>query len=170
MLPFQIRPAQPADVPAIFSLIQALAAYECLTDHVSGSFEQLQEHLFGSRVSAEVLLAEVPEETAPVGFALFFQNYSTFLTQPGLYLEDLFVQPAYRGRGIGRAFLVKLANLAVERNYGRLEWAVLDWNEPAITFYQRMGAKSLPEWILNRVTGEDLLRLAQVTLESDRSD
>lgn len=162
MAAFEIRPATVDDTGAIFALIRALSIYEQLEHEVTGSEDRLGRYLFGSEAIAEVLLVEVPEEPDPVGFALYFRNFSTFLTQPGIYLEDLYVQPEYRGRGIGKALLVKLAQIAVEREYGRLEWAVLDWNEPAIQFYQKIGAKQRPEWILNRVTGEDLLHLSQL--------
>lgn len=158
---FQIRPAQPSDTEAIFNLILALAAYEKLSDQVTGSVELLHDALWGLTPCAEALLVEVPESSMPVGFALYFRNFSTFLTKPGIYLEDLFVQPEYRGLGIGKALLVKLAQIAVERGYGRLEWAVLDWNEPAIGFYRRIGAQLLTEWIPNRVTGDALIRLAE---------
>ncbi|MCJ2542984.1 GNAT family N-acetyltransferase [Thermostichus vulcanus] len=158
----QIRPATPLDVPAIFELIQALAEYEQLSHLVTGSVAELQQYLFGPEAVATVLLAEVEEcPGSPVGFALYFRNFSTFLTRPGIYLEDLFVLPEFRGRGIGKALLVRLAQEAVAKGYGRLEWMVLDWNEPAIGFYKRLGAKQHPEWILNRVTGADLLALAQ---------
>ncbi|MEN9203662.1 MAG: GNAT family N-acetyltransferase [Thermostichus sp. DG_1_6_bins_120] len=157
----QIRPATPADVPAIFQLIQALAEYEQLSHQVSGSAAELTQHLFGPEPVAAALLAEVAEcPGSPVGFALYFRSFSTFLTRPGIYLEDLFVLPEFRGRGIGKALLVRLAQEAVAKGYGRLEWMVLDWNQPAIEFYKRMGAKQHPEWILNRVTGADLLALA----------
>ena len=158
-MPLTIRPSTPADVPTIFSLIQALADYEKLSHTVTGSVEALTEHLFGDRVYAETILAEW--EGKPVGFALFFSNYSTFLTKPGIYLEDLFVLPDYRRRGIGKALLRYLAQLAMERDVGRLEWNVLDWNEPAIAFYQSMGANILPDWRICRFTGEALSGLAQ---------
>jgi GNAT superfamily N-acetyltransferase len=153
-----LRFAAPADVPAIFDLIQALAEYEKLSHAVTGSSQALKEHLFGSPKYAEVILAELTGQT--VGFALFLHNYSTFLTKPGIYLEDLFVLPAYRRQGIGKALLNKLAQIAVERDCGRLEWSVLDWNEPAIAFYRRMGADVLPDWRICRVTGEALTQLA----------
>ncbi|MEN9232007.1 MAG: GNAT family N-acetyltransferase [Thermostichus sp. DG02_5_bins_236] len=158
----QIRPATPPDVPTIFALIQALAEYEQLSHLVTGSVTELQQHLFGPEAVATVLLAEVEERPgSPVGFALYFRNFSTFLTRPGIYLEDLFVLPEFRGRGIGKALLVRLAQEAVAQGYGRLEWIVLNWNEPAIGFYKRLGAKQHTEWILNRVTGADLLTLAR---------
>jgi GNAT superfamily N-acetyltransferase len=153
-----LRPAEPADVPAIFELIQALAAYEKLSHAVTGNVEALAEHLFGSRPYIEAVLAESSGQT--VGFALFFFNYSTFLTQPGIYLEDLFVLPEYRSRGVGKALLTYLAKVALDRNCGRLEWSVLDWNEPAIAFYRRMGASVLDDWRICRVTGQSLTQLA----------
>ena len=157
-----LRPATPADVPAIFGLIQDLAEYEKLSHAVTGKAEALQEHLFGSRPYAEAILVECAEQA--VGFALFLHNYSTFLTQPGIYLEDLFVLPEYRRQGIGKAILTYLANLAVERGCGRLEWSVLDWNEPAIAFYRRMGASILDDWRICRVTGDSLTHLATSSL------
>lgn len=165
----QLRAATPGDVSTIFSLIQSLAAYEKLADQVTGTPEQLHEHLFGERPYAEVILAEVdaPESgMAVAGFALFFTTYSTFLTRPGLYLEDLFVQPQWRDRGIGRALLRHLAGLAIARGYGRLEWSVLDWNAPAIGFYQKMGADVLPDWRICRVTGDALTALADATAKA----
>jgi GNAT superfamily N-acetyltransferase len=156
-----IRSAMPADVSAIFELIQALAAYEKLTHLMSGTPEALQEHLFGSHVFAEAILAEWEGQT--VGFGLFFPNYSTFLTKPGLYLEDLFVLPTYRRRGIGTAMLRYIAQLALERDAGRLEWRVLDWNAPAIAFYEKVGATILEEWRICRVTQEALSNLIAFT-------
>lgn len=153
-----IRAARPDDVPTIFELIQALAEYERLSHEVTGSEALLREHLFGDRPYAEALLATWDGDA--VGFALFFSTYSTFLTRPGLYLEDLFVQPAYRGRGLGKALLQRLAQVAVAREVGRLEWNVLDWNAPAIAFYQAMGAQVLPDWRTCRVTGAALQALA----------
>jgi GNAT superfamily N-acetyltransferase len=155
---FRIRAAQIEDVPTIFELIQALAEYEKLSHAVTGTVVALEEHLFGDRPCIESVLAEL--EGQPVGFALFFTNYSTFLTKPGIYLEDLFVLPTYRGQGMGKALLSYLARLALERDCGRLEWSVLDWNEPAIGFYQRMGADVLPDWRTCRVTGESIAQLA----------
>ena len=159
-----IRVATPNDTATIFDLINALAEYEKLAHEVTGSIEALTEHLFGDRPVVEALLADVNETS--VGFALFFTNYSTFLTKPGLYLEDLFVLPEYRGLGIGKSLLRHLAKLAVERNCGRLEWSVLDWNEPAIGFYERMGAAVLPDWRTCRVTGEHLLHLASLPVQT----
>ena len=158
MTPLNIRPAVSEDTPQIFSLIQALAEYEQLTHQVTGNVESLAEHLFGDRPCVEAIVAQWGGKT--VGFALFFQNYSTFLTKPGIYLEDLFVQPDYRRKGIGSEMLSYLGKLALTRNVGRLEWSVLDWNESAITFYQRMGAKILPDWRICRVTDSSLAILA----------
>ncbi len=137
----KIRLAISEDVAAIFSLIQALAEYERLSHQVTGNKEALSEHLFGSRPYAEAIVAEWHSQL--VGFALFFPNYSTFLTKPGIYLEDLFVLPEYRRQGIGKAMLTYLGKLAVARNAGRLEWSVLDWNKSAIAFYEKMGATVL---------------------------
>ncbi|KKD36335.1 MAG: GNAT family N-acetyltransferase [Limnoraphis robusta] len=153
-----LRFATPDDVPAIFELIKALAEYEKLSHQVSGSVEELKQHLFGEHPYAEVVLAELEEKA--VGFALFFHNYSTFLTRPGLYLEDLFVLPEYRRQGIGKALIVYVAKLAVLRGCGRLEWSVLDWNQPAIDFYKYMGASILEDWRICRVTGEALTQLS----------
>jgi GNAT superfamily N-acetyltransferase len=152
-----IRLATAADVPTICALIRALAEYERLTDQVSLDEERLREHLFGPRPFAEVLLAE--EAGQVVGFALFFHNYSTFLGKPGIYLEDLFVKPTHRSQGHGKALLQAVARLAVDRNCGRLEWTVLNWNEPAIRFYRSLGALPLDEWSIYRLTG-DALRAA----------
>ncbi len=153
-----IRFGRPDDVSTIFGLIQGLAEYERLSHEVVGTEELLREHLFGARPYAEVLLAET--EGRAVGFALFFHNYSTFLTKPGIYLEDLFVLPSERGHGHGKALLTGLGRLAVERDCGRLEWSVLDWNAPSIAFYTSLGADSKDEWTINRVTGDALTRLA----------
>lgn len=154
----RLRPAELEDVPTLFNLIQALAEYEKLTHAVTGNVEALREHLFGSRPYVEAIIAEYNGETA--GFALFFPNYSTFLTQPGIYLEDLFVLPEYRRKGIGKEILGYLANLALQRGYGRLEWSVLDWNSDAIAFYEQMGAEVLPDWRICRVTGDTLKQLS----------
>lgn len=159
MMTLYLRPATPADVPTIFQLIRALADYEKLSHAVTGTAADLETHLFGPHPCAEVVLAEW--EGIVAGFALFFRNYSTFLTRPGLYLEDLFVLPDYRGRGVGKALLKHLGQVAIERGYGRVEWSVLDWNQPAIAFYERMGATVLPDWRICRVTGEALHTLAQ---------
>ena len=160
---FQIRQAIADDVPQIFNLIQALAKYEKLTHEVTGTAQDLQEHLFGSRVYAEAIVAEW--ERKIVGFALFFHNYSTFLTKSGIYLEDVFVIPDYRRRGIGKAMLSYLGKIAVERDAGRLEWSVLDWNESAIAFYQSLGAKVLPDWRTCRVTEDALQGLAGKSIQ-----
>jgi GNAT superfamily N-acetyltransferase len=163
--PLRIRAATVDDVPIVFSLIQALADYEKLSDQVVGSETALKQHMFGDRPYCESIIAL--QDTTPVGFALFFHNYSTFLTQPGLYLEDIFVLPAYRGQGIGKALLSHLAKVALERECGRLEWSVLDWNEPAIGFYQRLGAEVLPDWRICRMTGEAIATLADCALPAN---
>lgn len=150
----KLRPVEPADVQVLFQLIQALAQYEKLSHAVTGNADALHEHLFGSHPCVEAILAEYSEEV--VGFALFFPNYSTFLTQPGIYLEDLFVLPEYRRKGIGKAILTYLANLAIERGCGRLEWSVLDWNADAIAFYEQIGAMVLPDWRICRLTGKQM--------------
>ncbi len=154
----KLRQVQPDDVPILFGLIQALAEYEKLAHAVTGNVEALHNHLFGFHPYVEAIIAEYGGETA--GFALFFPNYSTFLTQPGIYLEDLFVLPKYRRKGIGKEILGYLAKLTVERGYGRLEWSVLDWNIDAIAFYERMGAEVLPDWRTCRVTGDTLNQLS----------
>jgi GNAT superfamily N-acetyltransferase len=155
----QIRKASEADVPVIVWFIRQLAEYERLLQEAVMTEESLRESLFGSRPSAEVLLGYYQDK--PVAFAVFFHNFSTFLGRRGLYLEDLFVIPEMRGKGFGRAFLVHLAKIARERNCGRFEWAVLDWNEPAIQFYKKLGAVPMNEWSIFRVTGEALERLAE---------
>ena len=154
-----IRPALPEDTLSIFNLIKALAEYERLSDRVTGNVQDLEQHLFGDRPYAEAIVAEWEKKV--VGFALFFPNYSTFLTKPGIYLEDLFVLPDYRRRGIGKAMLSYLGKLAIERDAGRLEWSVLDWNQSAIAFYQQMGATILPDWRICRVTEDALTTLAE---------
>lgn len=154
-----IRSAIPTDVPTIIALIRALAEYEKLSHEVVLDEANFHEHLFGPRPFAEVLIAE--DDARTVGFALFFHNYSTFLGRPGIYLEDLFVLPEFRGRGIGKALLSRLAQLACERACGRLEWAVLDWNEPSIRFYESLGAVAKREWIIYRTTGDALKKLAE---------
>jgi GNAT superfamily N-acetyltransferase len=154
----RIRAGELEDVPLIAQLIRGLARYEKLEHEVVMTEEKLTETLFGDRRYAETLIAE--DDGEPVGFALFFHNYSTFLAQPGIYLEDLFVLPDKRGGGVGRALLQRLAQLAVDRGCGRLEWAVLDWNVDAIAFYQRLGAKPNAEWTIYRLTGEPLHRVA----------
>jgi GNAT superfamily N-acetyltransferase len=154
-----IRAAEPSDVHVIADLIRGLARFEKLEHEVKLTDDLLAAGLFGPRPYAEAVLADVEGQTA--GFALFFHNFSTFLARPGIYLEDLFVLPEHRGRGIGRALLVHLARLAVERQCGRLEWSVLDWNTEAISFYQRLGAIANSEWTTYRLTGEALDRLAR---------
>ena len=156
---FQIRSARPDDVPQILAFIRELAVYEKLEHQVVGTPELLHQHLFGPRPYAEVILLE-EGNGEPAGFALFFHNYSTFLTRPGIYLEDLFVRPQHRGKGYGKALLLHLAKLAVERGCGRLEWAVLDWNAPAIGFYESLGATMMNEWRTFRLTGDTLESLA----------
>jgi len=157
-LEINLRPATLADVDTVFDLVKALAEYENLAHAVTGNADLLKQHLFGARPFAEVILAEVAGKAA--GFALFFYNYSTFLTRPGIYLEDLFVLPDYRRMGIATSLLSYLAERAVAEGCGRFEWSVLDWNEPAIAFYKRMGADILPDWRICRVTGDALTELA----------
>jgi GNAT superfamily N-acetyltransferase len=149
-----LRAAEPRDLEAVVGLIGELAEFEHLTHLLQVTPESLRPHLFGDRPVAECQVAEV--EGRVVAFALFFTNFSTFLAKPGLYLEDLYVQPAFRRLGLGRALLERLGAIAVERGYGRFEWCVLDWNENAIRFYERMGATLLPDWRLCRVTGAAL--------------
>jgi len=155
---FQIRPARLQDVPVILQLIRDLATYERAPDEVVATAEQLVDVLFGERPVAEVLLAF--ENESPVGFAVYFYNFSTWLGRPGLYLEDLFVKPEKRGRGYGRALLVELAKIARDRGCGRMEWAVLNWNEPAIKFYRALGAEPMNEWTVFRLTREEIAKLA----------
>jgi len=149
-----LRPATREDVPAIVGLIRELAEFEHLSHLAKATPETLMPHLFGDKPVAEALVAEAQGEV--VAFALFFTNFSTFLAKPGLYLEDLYVKPSRRGAGVGRALLVRLAQIAVERDYGRFEWSVLDWNEAAIGFYQKMGATVMQDWRICRVAGETL--------------
>jgi GNAT superfamily N-acetyltransferase len=156
-----IRSATRADVPLILALIKELAEYERLTHEVTANEQRLSHYLFGDSPKAEVLIAELDGEAG--GFALYFHNFSTFLAKPGIYLEDLYVRSALRGRGMGEALLRRLAQIAVERGCGRLEWAVLDWNEPAIGFYKRLGATPMNEWTVHRVAGDALARLASGT-------
>jgi GNAT superfamily N-acetyltransferase len=155
---FKIEKATAADVPLILSFIKGLAEYERLTHDVVATEETLRDTLFGEKPFAEVVIAYDMDEA--VGFALFFHNYSTFMARPGIYLEDLYVRPEARGKGFGRALLVHLAHLAKQRGCGRLEWAVLDWNEPAIKLYKSLGAVPMSEWTTFRLTGEDLSKLA----------
>ena len=157
----QITAATNADVPVILEMIRALAVYEKLDHACVATEDDLRTSLFGANPAAEVLIAWHDDE--PAGFALFFHNYSTFLARRGLYLEDLFVTPKCRGAGIGKALLVRLAQIAVERRCGRFEWSVLDWNTSAIGFYQKLGAIPLADWTIFRVTGEALNRLARAS-------
>ena len=155
---FEIRNATEADVPVILQLIRDLADYERAPDAVVATEEGLREVFFGEKPSAEVLLGL--EDAQAVGFAVFFHNFSTWLGRPGLYLEDLFVRPEKRGKGYGRALLERLAQIAQERKCGRMEWAVLDWDEPAIQFYRKLGATPMNEWTVFRLTQEGIARLA----------
>ena len=156
---FEIRPARVADVPIILKLIRDLATYERAPNEVTATEEQLVDVLFGERPAAEVLLAF--EKKSPVGFAIFFHNFSTWLGRPGLYLEDLFVKPEKRGKGYGRGLLVNLAKIAHDRGCGRMEWAVLNWNDPAIKFYRALGAKPMDEWTVFRLTRDGIAELAK---------
>jgi GNAT superfamily N-acetyltransferase len=153
-----IRAAAAADVPELLRLVRELAVYEKLEHMVSGDEAMLRNSLFGARPVAEALIAE--RDGRAVGFAIYFMSFSTFLCKPGLYLEDLFVEPAHRGVGLGKALLGRLAALAVERGCGRFEWHVLDWNEPSIRFYESLGAKLMPEWELARMTENEIRALA----------
>jgi GNAT superfamily N-acetyltransferase len=152
-----IRQARPEDAPLLLQLIRGLAEYEKLADQVTATEEDVRQTLFGARPAAEALIAEL--DGAPAGFAIFFSSYSTFLARPGIYLEDLFVEPELRRRGVGRALFTQVARLAVQRGCGRFEWSVLDWNEPAIAFYESLGAVPLSDWTVFRLTGEALRRL-----------
>lgn len=154
----QVREASEKDVPLVLSLIRELAEYEKLSHEVVATEEGLRENLFGERRYAEVLISE--HDGAPAGFALFFHNFSTFLGKPGIYLEDLYVRPEFRGAGIGKKLLAHLARLARERGCGRLEWWVLDWNEPSIGFYESLGATAMDDWTVYRLDGGPLDRLA----------
>ena len=154
-----IRFATQDDVPAILSLIRELAEYERLLDQVVADEHGLHRALFGTRPYVEALVVTVENET--IGFALFFHNFSTFLGKPGMYLEDLYVRPAFRGQGLGKALLTRVAQIAVERDCGRMEWSVLDWNEPSIRFYESLGAKPLTDWTVYRVTGDALTSLGR---------
>ena len=159
MIPFQIRNASEQDVPLILQMIKGLAEYEKLSDQVVATEDGLREALFGAHPSAEVVVGYAGDQ--PAGFALFFHNFSTFLGQRGLYLEDLFVLPEWRGRGLGRMLLAHLARIAVERNCGRMKWSVLDWNEPAMRVYRGIGATPLDDWTICRLTGDALHHLAR---------
>jgi GNAT superfamily N-acetyltransferase len=154
----KVRPATPADAPVIAALVRELAEYEKLLDQARGSPEDFRRELEAPNPVIHVLMAEWDGEA--VGFALYFFNFSTFVGRPGLYLEDLFVRPARRANGIGRALLRALARVARERGCGRMEWAVLDWNEPALRFYQSLGARQMKEWIIHRLTPVEINRLA----------
>jgi GNAT superfamily N-acetyltransferase len=158
MTALEIRTTTETDVPVILGLIRDLATYEREPDAVVATEEGLREVLFGAKPSAEVLLAL--ENAEPVGFAVYFYNFSTWLGRPGLYLEDLFVRPEKRGKGYGRALLERLAQIARERGCGRMEWAVLDWNDPAIQFYRKLGAEPMNEWTVFRLTEEGISKLA----------
>ena len=155
---FRIRVAVEEDAPLVLRFITELAEYERLPHECVATLDSIRSTLFGAQRFAEVLIAERGRE--PAGFALFFHNYSTFLARPGIYLEDLYVRPEHRGHGYGKALLVRLAELAVERGCGRLEWAVLNWNEPAIGFYSSLGARPMNEWTVFRLAGEELKTLA----------
>jgi len=153
-----IRPAQPDDVPGIHALLLELADYERLSHAVRATEDSLHEALFGARPAAEAIVAEV--DGRMIGYAIYFTTYSTFVGRPGIYLEDLFVQPASRGQGIGKQLLARVAAVAIERKCGRLEWAVLDWNQPSIEFYKRLGACALDDWTVYRMTRESLAALS----------
>jgi GNAT superfamily N-acetyltransferase len=155
---FSVKVATEQDLPLIFAFIKELAAYEKLAHEVTATEDGLRSALFGPRPAAEVLIGCAGEE--PAGFALFFQSFSTFVGRPGLYLEDLFVRPQWRGRGLGSRLLAVLARIAVERDYGRMEWSVLDWNEMALRVYRKIGARPMDEWTVQRLTGDALRRLA----------
>lgn len=156
--PLRIREAVAADAPLVLRFIQALAEYERLRDACVATLEDIERTVFGPDAVPRVLIAEWEGE--PVGFALYVRNYSTFLARPGIWLEDLFVVPEARGRGVGKALLATLARIASERGYGRVEWSVLDWNTPSIDFYRSLGAEALDEWTTFRLTGEAMRRLA----------
>jgi len=160
MMTVRIERATERDVPTILQMIRDLAVYERMSDQVVATEDGLREALFVGTRDAEVILAFADDQ--PAGFALFFHNFSTFLGRRGLYLEDLFVKPEFRGAGIGKRLLVELARIAVERGCGRFEWSVLDWNEPAIGFYRKLGAVAMEDWTIFRVTGDALTRLSQL--------
>ena len=164
---FTIRAAQRGDVPLLLSFIRELAEYERLSHEVSATEETLERSMFGEHAYAEALLGYAGE--TPVGFAIFFHNFSTFVGKPGIYLEDIYVKPEHRGNGHGRAMLRHLAGLALERDCGRFEWAVLDWNEPAIQFYRSLGARPMDDWIVYRLDGDALPALATESPESEAS-
>jgi GNAT superfamily N-acetyltransferase len=156
---FRIASAREADVPLLRQLIAELAAYEHLAAQMEATDARLHAALFGPRPAAEAVIGFAGTE--PAGFALFFQNFSTFVAKPGLYLEDLFVRPGWRGKGLGLALLRHLAAIAVDRGYGRMEWSVLDWNELAIGFYERIGARPMSDWTTYRLSGDDIRRLSR---------
>ena len=160
---FEIRSASKEDTPLILTFIKELAEYEKLSHEVVATEKDLEKYLFSNDKVAEVVIGYYRD--TPVGFALFFHNFSTFVGKPGIYLEDLYVRKEYRGKGFGKKLLTYLANLAVERNCGRLEWAVLDWNEPSINFYKSLGARIMNEWLINRVSGDSLQSLARMHFE-----
>jgi GNAT superfamily N-acetyltransferase len=161
MSQIQIRPATPQDVPLILTFIRELAEYERLANEVVATDRDMHAALFGERPVIEAVIASLDDE--PVGYALFFPTFSTFLGKPGLYLEDLYVRPDARGFGVGRKLLEHLARITVERGWGRFEWSVLDWNEPSIAFYKKMGATAMDDWTIFRLTGDSLHRLARTT-------
>lgn len=165
-----IRPANKSDVPLIAALIRELAEYEKMSHLVSLDERELAGYLFGERPFAQVLIAEERDDggVEPAGFALFFHNFSTFLGKPGIYIEDLFVRPRFRGRGHGKALLAQIAVLARASGCGRVEWAVLDWNKPAQAFYERLGAAAMKEWTIYRLAGDALYRLARVGEDAER--
>ena len=156
--PIRLEPATQKDVPVILRFIKELADYEKLSQEVVATEDTLRTSLFGARPAAEVVIAYASDE--PVGFALYFQTFSTFLGRPGIYLEDLYVTPARRGQGVGRRLLAHVARVAIDRGYGRMEWSVLNWNEPALVVYRRIGARPLDEWTVQRLTGDALKSLA----------
>lgn len=162
---FHVEPATVADVPVILELVKGLAEYERLLDEVIATEDGLRESLFGERPGAEVAIGYA--DGVPVGLAVYFHNYSTFTGRAGLYLEDIFVKPEWRRQGLGRQLLGYVARVAVARGCGRLEWSVLDWNEPAIRFYKNLGAQAMDEWTIYRMTGEALEKLAHDTMPSE---
>jgi len=159
MSTIQIQPATEADVPLILTLIKALAEYERLGHEVVATEAMIHESFFGATPHAQAVIARMGGDA--VGFAIWFSTYSTFLSRPGIYLEDLFVLPAWRGKGVGKALLRHLARIAVDRGCGRIEWSVLDWNETAVRFYRSIGARPMDEWTVYRMTGDEITRLAE---------